>query len=96
MKDAYYPGDTATVRLDDLRLNGVKVYSGAVIMFDVYDGDVVVANGSGVQDGTKNNWLLMFNIPLTTVPPTTLKVESVTVYEGASKKHVALVPVGVE
>jgi hypothetical protein len=93
---AFFPGDTATVRLDNLRINKTtKVLTGADITFDVMDGEDVVASGVGVQEGSTNNWLLTFDIPLDTVPSIDLKVVAVTLYNGATRTTVVLVPVGV-
>ena len=94
---AYFPGDTATVRLDKLTLNKTeKVLAGADITFDVFDPDgAVVASGIGLQEGDKNNWLLLFDIPVDTVGPVDLKVVAETLYNGATRTIVVFVPVGV-
>lgn len=93
----YFPGDTATVRLDNLRLNGtVDVLSGADISFVVTDeSDAEVAAGVGEQVGSSNDWILTFDVPIDTVAPTYLKVEALALYNGATRTIVVLVPVGV-
>ncbi len=92
---AFFPGDTVTVRWDDIRANDkTKVFDGVDIVFDVYNGDDVVETGVGIQEGDTNNWLVIFDVPDDTVGPVSLKVESVASREGASRTSIVFVPVG--
>jgi hypothetical protein len=95
---AFFPGDTAAVKLGKMKLNGVGVFADADISFEVFhpdDEETPIADGIGTQEGTTNNWLLVFDIPDDIVGPVDLKVVSETLYNGATRIDVVFVPVGV-